>query len=68
MTMSSRNVKASLKVEYPSAVKKVSHMPMTSPPTTAPGMEPMPPRTAATKHLRPGSVPEKGVTDILSVK
>ena len=62
------NVNASLKVEYPKATRKVSQIPMTKPPTTAPGILPIPPRTAATKHFNPGRVPENGVTDIRSVK
>ena len=32
-------------------------------PTTAPGMEPMPPKTAATKALRPGMPPEVMATE-----
>ena len=40
-----------------------SAMPMMKAPITAPGIEPMPPKTAATKHLRPGMPPEVGVTE-----
>ena len=42
------------------ATRAASKMPIQKPPTIAPGIEPMPPKTAATKHLRPGSVPLKG--------
>ena len=37
-------------------------MPMTKPPSTAPGMEPMPPNTAAMNALMPGSEPISGLT------
>ena len=39
-----------------------SQMPMIKAPITAPGMEPMPPKTAATNALRPGMEPAVGVT------
>ena len=35
-----------------------SQRPIRNAPTTAPGMEPMPPNTAATKAFRPGIPPE----------
>ena len=35
-----------------------SHRPMMNAPTTAPGIEPMPPKTAATNAFRPGMPPE----------
>ena len=37
-----------------------SQMPMMKAPITAPGMEPMPPNTAATKAFRPGRAPDGG--------
>ena len=40
-----------------------SQIPMINAPITAPGMEPIPPNTAATKHLSPGMPPEVGVTE-----
>ena len=55
-------------MEYPRATRKVSQIPIIKPPITAPGMEPMPPSTAATKHFSPGRDPEKGYTVIRSVK
>ena len=56
----STKVNASENVEYPNATMKVSLIPMMKPPMTAPGIEPIPPRTAATKHFSPGSAPEYG--------
>ena len=43
------------------AETKHSAMPMAKPPTIAPGIEPMPPRTAATKAFRPSMEPMVGV-------
>ena len=40
----------------------LSQMPMMNAPTTAPGTEPMPPNTAATKAFRPGMAPEVWMT------
>ena len=40
-----------------------SHRPMMKAPTTAPGMEPMPPNTAATKAFNPGMPPEVMATE-----
>ena len=37
-------------------------MPMMNAPITAPGIEPMPPNTAATNAFRPGMAPEVGMT------
>ena len=39
-----------------------SMIPMINAPITAPGMEPMPPNTAATKAFRPGMAPEVWMT------
>ena len=61
--MSRAKVKASTKVVAPSKGRiftKFSQMPMRKAPITAPGMEPMPPNTAATKAFRPGMAPEVG--------
>ena len=41
---------------------RLSQIPMMKAPMTAPGMEPMPPNTAATKAFRPGMPPEVGTT------
>ena len=38
-----------------------SQMPIRNAPMTAPGMEPIPPNTAATKAFRPGMAPAVGV-------
>ena len=40
------------------ALLMISMMPSSTPPSIAPGMEPMPPNTAATKAFRPGIPPE----------
>ena len=55
------NTTASVQAEKPRAVTSTSANPMAKPPTTAPGMEPMPPSTAATKALRPRSEPMVGL-------
>ena len=44
----------------PVPLMSVSQMPMMNAPITAPGMEPMPPNTAATKAFRPGMAPDGG--------
>ena len=41
---------------------KLSHRPSTRPPTMAPGMDPMPPSTAAVKALMPAMKPMKKFT------
>ena len=66
--ISNKNVNASENVEYPNATRNVSQIPIMNPPITAPGIDPIPPNTAATKHFSPGSDPEYGYTVILSVK
>ena len=55
------NVTASFQAERPMAETKHSHRPMAMPPIMAPGMEPMPPSTAATKAFRPSMEPMVGV-------
>ena len=42
------------------ALLRISMMPSSTPPTMAPGTEPMPPNTAATKALMPGMAPVVG--------
>lgn len=42
------------------ALLRFSMMPSRMPPTKAPGMDPMPPNTAATKALMPGMAPVVG--------
>ena len=57
-------MKASTKVVAPSkgrALMMFSQMPIRNAPMTAPGMEPIPPNTAATKAFRPGMAPAVGV-------
>ena len=72
MMINSANVKASENVAKPIGPEMMPSlnsmmsrplmmfyaMPMMNAPTTAPGMEPMPPNTAATKAFRPGMAPE----------
>ena len=41
-------------------LSRFSQMPMMNAPMTAPGIDPIPPKTAATKALRPGMAPEDG--------
>ena len=43
-----------------------SMMPSRSPPRNAPGMEPMPPNTAAVKALMPGMEPVVGMREVLN--
>ena len=65
MTISSAKVKASENTETfheeGRPLMMVSQMPMRNAPMTAPGMEPMPPNTAATKDFSPGMAPAVGV-------
>src|ERR1043165_6272543 len=60
MTMRITKAMASRKFENWLPPTKASTMPMVSPPTTAPGTLPMPPRTAAMKALSPGMIPISG--------
>ena len=53
---------ASRKVEEIKPDTRASTMPRMMPPTMAPGMIPIPPRTAATKALMPGAISSKGRT------
>ena len=46
------------------ALLKFSITPKRIPPIIAPGMEPIPPNTAATKALRPGMDPDVGITPV----
>ena len=62
--ISKTKVKASLKVVQPKPFMMFSQMPITKAPITAPGIEPIPPKTAATKALRPGIAPTVGVTPV----
>ena len=57
-TTSTAKVKASENTEYDVALIRFSHIPITNAPITAPGIEPIPPNTAATKALSPGREPE----------
>ena len=45
------------------ALAKISMMPSRMPPSMAPGMEPMPPKTAAVKALMPGREPVVGMRE-----
>ena len=57
----SRNTTASFQTDRPMAETSTSAKPTSRPPMTAPGMEPMPPKTAATKALVPSMMPMVGV-------
>ena len=48
------------------ALAMASMMPRSRPPRNAPGMEPMPPNTAAVKALMPGMEPVVGMSDVLN--
>ena len=61
-TISSANVNASENTVMLVPLMSVSQMPMMNAPMTAPGIEPMPPNTAATNAFRPGMAPEVGMT------
>ena len=65
ITINSANVKASENTETShdegSPFIIVSHMPIRNAPSTAPGMEPIPPNTAATNALSHGIAPAVGV-------
>ena len=63
MTINRAKVKASEKTDQLEPLMMLSEMPIRKAPTTAPGMEPMPPNTAATKARSPGSAPERGTMD-----
>ena len=63
ITISRAKVKASEKTDQLEPLITLSEMPIKKAPTTAPGMDPMPPNTAATNALRPGSAPERGTMD-----
>ena len=58
--MSSANVNASENAVSFMPFSRFSQMPMMNAPMTAPGIDPMPPKTAATKAFRPGMAPEAG--------
>src|SRR5205085_4630089 len=60
MAMRITNAIASRKLEKRDPPTNDSITPMISPPTTAPGTLPMPPRTAAMKALSPGMMPISG--------
>src|ERR1051325_952007 len=60
MTMRITKAMASRKFENWLPPTKASTMPIVSPPTTAPGTLPMPPRTAAMNALSPGMIPISG--------
>ena len=63
MMMSRAKVKASEKMLQLEPLITLSDRPMMKAPTTAPGMEPMPPNTAATKARSPGREPDRGTMD-----
>ena len=58
--MSSANVNASENAVSFMPLRRFSQMPMINAPMTAPGIDPMPPKTAATNAFRPGMAPEAG--------
>ena len=55
---------ASRNVDEMKPETSASTTPRIRPPTTAPGRMPMPPRTAATKALRPGMMPMSGSIEL----
>ena len=60
--ISKANVNASEKIERLDPLINVSQIPMIKAPITAPGIDPIPPNTAATKALSQGIAPDKGTT------
>ena len=64
ITISNAKVNASEKAVHPSPFMIFSHIPIINAPTTAPGIEPMPPNTAATKAFNPGIAPDVGTTPV----
>ena len=60
--MSTPNTMASAIWDEIYALLRLSMMPSSTPPSIAPGMEPMPPNTAATKALMPGIAPVVGIS------
>ena len=58
--ISTANTTASLSWVEMYALAKISMMPSSKPPRKAPGMEPIPPNTAAVKALMPGMEPVVG--------
>ena len=56
---------ASRNVEEIKPDTRASTMPRMMPPTMAPGMIPIPPRTAATKALMPGAIPTERINRII---
>jgi len=62
--MSRAKVNASENAVRPMPLSSVSQIPMINAPMTAPGIEPIPPKTAATKALSPGIAPEDGATAV----
>ena len=63
MMISRAKVKASEKTLQSEPLMTLSQMPIRKAPTTAPGIEPIPPNTAATKARRPGKEPDRGTMD-----
>ena len=62
ITIRRANVNASENSVRPSILIRFSQMPIRNAPIIAPGIEPMPPNTAATNAFRPGIAPIVGVT------
>ena len=62
-TIRMAKVKASEKTLQSEPLMTLSQIPMRNAPTTAPGMEPIPPNTAATKARSPGREPDRGTMD-----
>ena len=65
-TISTANTMALASVVEMYALASASMMPRSSPPRNAPGMEPMPPNTAAVNALMPGMEPVVGMSDVLN--
>ena len=60
----SAKVNASEKVVQPAPLIRFSQIPITKAPRTAPGTEPIPPNTAATKAFSPGIAPDMGLMPV----
>ena len=63
MCIRDRNTMASESCEEIYALERISITPKRTPPIKAPGIDPIPPNTAATNALMPGMEPVYGVKD-----
>jgi len=61
LMITAANTAASFHIEKPAAATSASSTPITNPPIIAPGIDPIPPRTAATKAFIPSIEPIVGL-------